>query len=118
MNQLKRIAGVGFALLTMLCAIILGIATLFGATGCDNGSSPEKCNCPNGTAHLEGTTCCDGINCECITRYTATFDGKTINIDDHSKELSPEKLQAIRECLSDIPLLDSEKTTIKNFYRK
>jgi hypothetical protein len=113
MNQLKRIAGADFALLTMLCAGIMGIAMLFGATGCDNGTT-KVCECPSGTAHLEGTTCCNGVGCECITRYTAAFDGKTINIDDRSKELSPDKLSAIRTCLSTYSAPTSEINIIKS----
>jgi hypothetical protein len=62
MNQLKRIAGADFALLTVLCAVILGVATLFGATGCDNGSN--KCDCEN-KIHGNSACNCGGIDCTC-----------------------------------------------------
>jgi hypothetical protein len=43
---------------------IFGIVICF--TACDNGNNNTKiCECPNGTIHLVGETCCEGEGCNC-----------------------------------------------------
>jgi hypothetical protein len=77
MNQLKRIAGAGFGLLTMLCAVILGVATLFGATGCDNGT--KKCDCEN-KIHGNSACNCGGVDCTCEQKeWTLNYEIKLDN---------------------------------------
>ena len=46
---------------TTLITIIM-VALVF--TGCKSDSDP-KCDCPNGTVHLVGETCCDYDDCVC-----------------------------------------------------
>ena len=48
---------------TTLITIIM-VALVF--TGCKSDSDP-KCDCPNGTVHLAGETCCDRYDCTCLT---------------------------------------------------
>jgi hypothetical protein len=52
--------------LVKIFAAGLGIAMLL--TGCPNDTTPPsdpKCECPEGTIHAEGETCCEGDNCNC-----------------------------------------------------
>jgi hypothetical protein len=78
MNQLKRIAGAGFALLTMLCAVILGVTILFGAAGCDNGTT-KQCECPN-KIHGNAPCACGGVGCICEQKeYSLAYNVRVIN---------------------------------------
>jgi hypothetical protein len=64
---------------------------MFG--GCGNGTSDPVCECPEGTTHAEGETCCEGTNCNCkeVKYYNTTFDGKTISVEDRSGEKVTQK---------------------------
>jgi hypothetical protein len=77
MNQLKRITGSGFTLLTILWTAILGVATLFGAIGCDNGT--KQCDCPN-KIHGNSSCNCGDVDCICEQReYSLDYNVKVIN---------------------------------------
>jgi hypothetical protein len=57
----------GSKLLKCITALFAVIAILaLSMTGCE-GDDPDPilCNCPNGTLHLVGETCCEGTNCTC-----------------------------------------------------
>jgi hypothetical protein len=92
----------------------LGVATLFGATGCDNETTQEKCQCPNGTVHVEpDITCCDGINCTCVIQYNGIFDGNIpMVIYDYSKELGQPRADQLKSVLSGYAGIN--KSIIKN----
>lgn len=53
----------------MALAGLMGVAGLMA--GCpgptDPTPPPKTCDCPNGTIHLTGESCCEGIDCACET---------------------------------------------------
>jgi hypothetical protein len=87
-----------------IAAASLGAMALFGAAGCKNSETPAaKCECPNGTLHEAGEACCDGVDCTCkeVKYYNATFDGKTISIEDRSGEkVTQKELDLIQSTLT------------------
>ena len=45
----------------------VAVIAIFGiiVITCDNETSDLVCNCPNGTLHLVGEMCCEGVDCNC-----------------------------------------------------
>jgi hypothetical protein len=46
--------------ISIIAIVIITLAII----GCKE-DDPVLCNCPNGTIHLVGETCCEGENCNC-----------------------------------------------------
>ncbi|MDR2245872.1 MAG: hypothetical protein LBE17_04225 [Treponema sp.] len=66
------------------------------AAACDNGQKtppPPVCVCPAGIEHEPREEYCDGVDCACkeVKYYNATFDDKTISIEDRSGERVTQK---------------------------
>jgi hypothetical protein len=81
-KQAKK--GIPMPLKAVGVGVGLGIASLIG---CPTEPESQKCNCPNGTVHPEGTSmpCCDGEGCNCIAirEYIIDIEGmKPITIED------------------------------------
>jgi hypothetical protein len=84
-----------------LAAALIGAAALFGAAGCDDGSSPKLCVCPNGTVHENFGCECGGVNCVCThTLYHLNY-GITLE-DQTGGALTEGHIAVINEYLDEI----------------
>jgi len=89
---------VGRSIALGFCAFtaVLALAIL---ASCDNEPKPKTCQCPNGTEHLPGSSCCDFSNCTCtkVPGTTSTVEGKaTTGIPITNRgELSEETFKAM-----------------------
>jgi hypothetical protein len=73
----------------------MGAATLISAASCNNGTNPDKCECPNGTTHIEPTNknCCDGVDCDCINQYSVSLGAKIIIVKDKTRSVEKVAIQ-------------------------
>jgi hypothetical protein len=84
---------------------LLGLVTMFGASGCDTSTdSGTTCECPTGTLHEPGSTCCDGEDCVCKTGRSFAVNGHTVTVEDQTGTIPSERLDLIQSACT---LLDS-----------
>ena len=75
---------------TTLITIIM-VALVF--TGCKSDSDP-KCECPNGTVHLVGETCCNYDDCVC-TQYPLQEYGKINGIPVYREGITHAQMNGV-----------------------
>ena len=69
---------------------LLAIITL-ALIACKEDEPDPKCECPNGTIHLVGETCCEGVNCNCEKNVVGQRVGGipvTSRGGDHTKAIA------------------------------
>jgi hypothetical protein len=98
--------------ISIIAIVIITLAII----GCkEDEPDPVLCNCPNGTLHLVGETCCEGTNCTCeknvvgqrVQGIPVTSRGgdhtKTIsNVTTAFGNLTPEGLTIIKNNVREI----------------